>query len=70
MAVNGRTTRITRADVGEVGDRFSVPAASDIVEQVLDAIARWPTFADEAGLPEAAAEDIARDIEGWSAPLR
>ncbi|MDA8040377.1 MAG: type II toxin-antitoxin system HipA family toxin [Actinomycetota bacterium] len=70
MAVNGRTTRITRADVREVGDRFSVPAASDIVEQVLDAVARWPTFADEAGLPEATAEDIARDIDVSSAPLR
>jgi len=39
MAVNGRTTRITRADVRQVGDRFSVPSASDIIEQVLDAVA-------------------------------
>jgi serine/threonine-protein kinase HipA len=70
MAVNGRRTGITRADVNEVADRFSVPRASAIVEQVLLAVAKWPTFADQAGVPEATTEHVARDIETWSAPLR
>ncbi|MHB8451759.1 MAG: type II toxin-antitoxin system HipA family toxin [Mycobacteriales bacterium] len=70
MAVNGRTTAITRADVREVGDRFSVPGASSIIEQVLDTVADWPTFAAEAGVPAAIAANVARDIEAWSAPLR
>ena len=70
MAVNGRTTGITRADVREVGDRFGVPRPSDIVEQVLEAVVKWPAFADEAGVPEATADHIADDIERWSSPLR
>lgn len=70
MAVNGRTRGITRGDVDEVGDRFGVPGASTVVEQVLSAVAKWPTFADKAGVPEATAEHVARDIETWSSPLR
>ncbi|MHB1988923.1 MAG: type II toxin-antitoxin system HipA family toxin [Acidimicrobiales bacterium] len=70
MAVNGRTTGITRADIREVGDRFSVPAASNIIEQVLDAVGSWTAFADTAGLPDATTDRISDDIEAWSAPLR
>jgi serine/threonine-protein kinase HipA len=70
MAVNGRTTGITRADVREVGDRFGVPRASDIVEEVLEAVTKWPAFADEAGVPRAIADHIAGDVQRWSAPLR
>jgi serine/threonine-protein kinase HipA len=70
MAVNGRTTAITRADVAEVGDRFAVPGTSAIVEQVLRVVAQWRTFADQAGVPEAAAEDVAGHIGTWASPLR
>jgi serine/threonine-protein kinase HipA len=70
MAVNGRSAGIGRIDVMEVGDRFAVPGASGIVEQVLEAVAKWRTFADEAGVPEATAQHIAADIDMWSAPLR
>lgn len=70
MAVNGRTTGITRKDVREVGDRFSVPDASDIIEHVLDVVAKWSTFADQAGVPKATTDHISRDIEIWSSPLR
>ena len=70
MSVNGRATGITRANVAEVGDRFGVPGAKDIVEHVLEAVRKWPTFAGQAGVPEATAEHVALDIEKWSAPLR
>lgn len=70
MSVNGNSTGITRADVAQVGDRFGVPAMNDIVEQVLDAVAKWRGFADDAGVPDATAAHVADDIEGWSAPLR
>jgi serine/threonine-protein kinase HipA len=70
MAVNGKTTEITRADVLEVGDRFGVPGIVDVVDQVLEAVTRWPTFADEAAVPEATATKIALDIASWSANLR
>ena len=70
MAVNGRRSGITRADVAEVGDRFAVPAAGDIVEEVLSATGKWRTFAAEAGVPDATAEQIGSDIDAWSGPLR
>ncbi|WP_152625975.1 hypothetical protein [Acidithrix ferrooxidans] len=68
--MNGRTTGITRSDVRDVGDRFAVPGAFDIIEQVLEAVSKWSTFADQAGVPAATADRISRDIEVWSSPLR
>jgi serine/threonine-protein kinase HipA len=70
MAVNGRRSNIARSDVIEVGDRFVVPGATDVVEEVLESVAKWRTFADEARVPEATAAQIMTDIETWSAPLR
>jgi hypothetical protein len=52
-----------------VGDRFAVPAASRVYREVLEAVARWRTFADEASLPDVTTKQIAADIETWSAPL-
>ena len=69
MAVNGRTSGITRSDVMEVGDRFAVPDASGVVEQVMEVVAKWRTFADEARVPDATADQIAADIDTWSTPL-
>ena len=51
------------------GDRFAVPGASGIVEQVLETVTKWRTFADEVRVPEATTEHIAADIDRWSAPL-
>jgi serine/threonine-protein kinase HipA len=70
MAVNGRATGITRADVNQVGDRFGVPGTSEIVEQVLTTVARWRTFAERAGVPEPTADEVAAHIASWSSPLR
>jgi len=70
MAVNGKTAEIARADVLEVGDRFGVPSMVDVVDQVLEAVAKWPTFADEAAVPEVTAKKIDLDIKSWAADLR
>jgi serine/threonine-protein kinase HipA len=69
MAVNGRANGITRGDVMQVGDRFAVPGATRVVERVLEAVAKWRTFADEARVPDATADQIAADIDAWSKPL-
>ncbi len=70
MAVNGRATAITRADIVRVGDRFAVPQVSDTIEQVLDSVAKWAKFASEAGVPKSIALSVARDIDVWASPLR
>ena len=70
MAVNGRTTEISRADIVEVADRFAVPRVAQTINQVLDAVASWPSFAARAGVPEETSDQIATDIEQCTSPLR
>lgn len=69
-AVNGNTVGIDRDDVTSVADRFGVPGAARIVEQVLAAVDEWPRQADAAGVPEAVAHGIAANIATWSRRLR
>lgn len=70
MAVNGRTTGITAADLREVGDRFGVPDMSNTIDRVLDAVAHWPSYAAEAGVPDEVTAAIGEHVAAWSAPLR
>jgi serine/threonine-protein kinase HipA len=70
LAVNSKRTAIGRDDVDSVADRFGVPSASRIVEEVLSAVEEWPRHADEAGVPEAVAQTVAAHIDAWSKPLR
>jgi len=50
MSINGKFSDISRSDLLAVADRFSVGRAAEIIEQVDDAVARWPQFALEAGI--------------------
>jgi serine/threonine-protein kinase HipA len=70
LAVNGRSTYITRADILEVGDRFGVPDMATIIQQVLEAVGQWPTYGAEAGVPSSIRDQIELDVELWSSPLR
>jgi serine/threonine-protein kinase HipA len=62
MSVNGRFADIQRADLLAVADRFSVPHAKQIIEEVKSAISRWPEFAEEAGVPLDKQAKIAGDF--------
>ncbi len=70
MAVNGKRAAIDRDDVDTVADRFGVPGAARLVEQVLAAVDEWPQHANEAGVPDAVAQTVAAHIDLWSTPLR
>lgn len=70
MAVNGKRSSISRADVDIVADRFEVPGAKHIVGEVLSAIGAWSRCAKEAGVPESIAHTVADHIDLWSKPLR
>jgi serine/threonine-protein kinase HipA len=69
MSVNGKSVAITRADLDEVADRFQVPGASAIVQDVLAAVQAWPEFAAEAGVPRITVDLIGDHITEWSKPL-
>ena len=70
MAVNGRTRDITRADLATVADRFEVPSARAIIGSVLDAVDSWAEFAAQAEVGPSAVDEVSRDIETMSGPLR
>jgi len=50
MAVNGKFTNISQADLLAVADRFGVGTAHKVIRQVQDAVAAWPDFARQAGV--------------------
>ena len=56
------------ADEADISGR----EAREIIEQTRAAVARWPEFAREAGIPAAQAREIADDMPGgkWPAPTR
>ena len=62
MAVNGKFSDITRADLMAVADRFGIERAGVAISAVRDAIASWPEFASEAGLDAQLADLIAGDF--------
>lgn len=61
MSVDGKFDGITREDLMAVARRFGVVGAREVLARVREAVARWGGFADEAGLPTAAARMIAAD---------
>ncbi len=61
MSVNGRFEGVTRGDILEVAERFGVEASRAILDEVLDAVARWAEFAALSGVPDEIAEEIADD---------
>jgi serine/threonine-protein kinase HipA len=48
MAVNGKFTAISRADLLAVADRFGIGTAAKTLHQIGEAIRAWPDFASRA----------------------
>nr|WP_274604763.1 HipA domain-containing protein [Frigoribacterium sp. CFBP 8751] len=65
MGVDGVYRDVSRADVMRLADRFLVRDASGIVDEVRDAVRRWRSFADEAGLPREAVTHVEEALPGW-----
>lgn len=69
MSANGAFDGIAHADLMTIADRFNVPGASGVLEQVLDVVARWQTYASSAGVGSEESERVAVDIAAMSATL-
>jgi len=50
MAVNGKFTNISRADLLAVADRFGIGSAPKVLKLVNEAVSAWPDFAEQAGV--------------------
>ena len=61
MSVNGKFKEIMKSDLMAVADRFQVPRAKAVLKEVTEAVAAWPEFAKQAGVPEKIAAAIRAD---------
>ncbi len=62
MSVNGKHDHFERADFNAIAKLFNIlrgPGVDQVIEQTAAALARWPDFAAEAGVPETTAIQIA-----------
>jgi serine/threonine-protein kinase HipA len=62
MSVNGKFNDITRADILEEADRFTVPKRNESLADIRAALENWPTSAKEAGLNKIVVERVAKDF--------
>jgi serine/threonine-protein kinase HipA len=62
MTLNGKREDFRLEDFERCAEAVSMKrgAAKTIVEEVLNAVARWPGYADEAGVPESVMEKIGK----------
>jgi serine/threonine-protein kinase HipA len=70
MTVNGKRDHFTRVDLLAPAEQYGINGATRILDQVADAVARWPQFARECGVASAMAARIGRThrIGGVRAP--
>lgn len=62
MSVNGKHDHFEKGDLYAVAKRFNIlrkNGVDDVIEKTAAALARWPNFADEAGVPEQTIHQIA-----------
>lgn len=62
MTVAGEAANPTEQHLLRVADEHGVRDARAVIEAVRDTVARWPEFAEQAGVPEEWTERIAADL--------
>jgi len=60
MSINGKRDDFTKEDLLRVGTEMNIQRGEKLVEEVLDAVSRWPFFAGEAGVPKNQIDAIAK----------
>jgi serine/threonine-protein kinase HipA len=66
MSVNEKYRDVTRGDLLAVGGLFDVPAdGARIIDDVMESLASWRTYAEEAGVPDAMVDYLEGRFERW-----
>jgi serine/threonine-protein kinase HipA len=65
MGVDGVFHDVRRDDVMRLADRFLVPGAAAVVDEVREAVEGWRGHADEAGVPDDVARHVEDDLPRW-----
>lgn len=63
MSINGKFDGITRSDLLSFASANGIKDASEVIDQVLNAAARWPEMAREVGAPEETIKVIAGNMQ-------
>ena len=50
MRIDGKQDGFVHDDLTSVGKAYGIKSAREIIEESLEAVARWPAFAAEAGV--------------------
>ena len=58
MGVEGKFSDIKMQDYMRFADRHEIPYAKKTLDEVKNAIALWPKFAEQAGLSKTTSDDI------------
>jgi len=59
MSINGKRDGFTRDDLMRIGNSITLPNTGMVIDEVIEAVSRWPTFAKEAGVDQSRAAEIA-----------
>ena len=60
MSINGKRDHFTAADLVSVGESISIPKPMEIINEVVDAVKRWPDAAKKAGVMSKQTSEIAQ----------
>src|SRR5579863_6799162 len=69
MLVGGKAWNITDTDLTALADAFDVRRPRELLKRLAAAIARWPEFANQAGVPPAEMERIRAFQPQWTRAL-
>jgi serine/threonine-protein kinase HipA len=60
MSINGKRDHFTKPDMLAVAKQYGIKGAAEILTRVIDTVARWQEFADEARVPGKLRRQIAQ----------
>ena len=63
MSINGKFDDITRADLVAFASANGIKEATEVIEQVTDAAARWPEMARNVGVPKEMISGIVKNMK-------
>jgi serine/threonine-protein kinase HipA len=58
MSINGKRDDFVTDDLLAVARRFGIRRGDELLQQVRDAVRRWPVFASQAGVDEKTSDRI------------
>jgi serine/threonine-protein kinase HipA len=61
MSVNGKRDHFTLDDLITVGESISIPRPGEVIDEVADAVGKWPEFARTSGVAGRLIAEITRN---------